>query len=102
MKSILPGDEKGRCFLCGKYGPTEEHHIFGGPFRKKSEYYGLKAHLCHWCHNEPPNGTHQNPAVRAYLKELAQREIMQQKGWSVADFRGVFGKSWVEEDHDTM
>ena len=63
MKSIIAGNEKGRCFLCGKYTRTESHHIFGGGFRKKSEYYGLKVELCHWCHNEPPNGAHYNPAV---------------------------------------
>ena len=35
----------GRCWLCGRWGWLEEHHIFGGANRKKSEKYGLKR-LC--------------------------------------------------------
>lgn len=95
MKSILEGNEKGRCFLCGKYIPTEEHHIFGGGLRKKSEYYGLKADLCHWCHNEPPNGAHYNIAVAVYLKKTAQRAAMEHYGWTVEQFREKFGKNWM-------
>lgn len=30
--SIL-GSRKDRCYLCDKYGQTQEHHIFGGPNR---------------------------------------------------------------------
>lgn len=36
----------GRCWLCGRWGWLEEHHIFGGANRKKSEKYGLKVGLC--------------------------------------------------------
>ena len=32
----------GRCWLCGRYGLMEEHHIFSGANRKLSEKYGLK------------------------------------------------------------
>ena len=32
----------GTCFLCGKTGWLEEHHVYPGPFRDKSEKYGLK------------------------------------------------------------
>lgn len=95
MKSILEGNEKGRCFLCGKYIPTEEHHIFGGGLRKKSEYYGLKADLCHWCHNERPNGAHYNIAVAVYLKRIAQRSAMEHYGWTIEQFREKFGKNWM-------
>ncbi len=47
--SIL-GSRKGRCYLCGRYTQTEEHHIFGGPNRTLSEQYGLKVDLCLECH----------------------------------------------------
>lgn len=46
--SIL-GSRKGRCYLCGRYTQTEEHHIFGGPNRTLSEQYGLKVDLCLEC-----------------------------------------------------
>lgn len=26
----------GYCWLCGRWGHLEEHHIFGGAYRKKS------------------------------------------------------------------
>ena len=38
------------CWLCGRNGsvdPLDKHHIFGGPYRKKSEKYGLVVYLCH-------------------------------------------------------
>ena len=41
MKSIIYS-EKGQCFLCERYGQTEEHHIFGASNRVISEKYGLK------------------------------------------------------------
>ena len=40
MKSIIH-TTKGWCYLCGRYGQTEEHHIFGGANRKVSEKYGV-------------------------------------------------------------
>lgn len=49
MKSIIH-NEKGCCFLCGKYGVTQEHHIFGGRNREMAEKYGLKIQLCLDCH----------------------------------------------------
>ena len=31
----------GKCWLCGKVGAVERHHIFGGSNRDKSERDGL-------------------------------------------------------------
>lgn len=56
MKSVICND-KSRCYLCGRYGPTHEHHIFGGPDRNMSEKYGLKVPLCLDCH-EGNDGAH--------------------------------------------
>ena len=36
----------GYCWLCGRWGHLEEHHIFGGANRKKSTRYGLTVFLC--------------------------------------------------------
>ena len=50
------------CFLCGKNGsedPLDLHHVFGGPYRKKSEKYGLVVYLCHHdCHIFGKNAVH--------------------------------------------
>lgn len=83
------------CFLCKKYCYTERHHIFGGPFRKKSERYGLVVDLCHSCHNEPPNGAHHNRYTALYLKQYGQRKAMQENGWTKADFIREFGKNYL-------
>lgn len=72
-KSIMEGDMKGRCYLCGAYAPTEKHHIFGGANRTRSERFGLFVHLCHYCHNEPPNGVHFNAGNNNRLKKRGQR-----------------------------
>lgn len=40
-----------KCALCGREGlHLERHHVFGGPFRKKSEKWGMVAYLCPECH----------------------------------------------------
>lgn len=72
-ESIMQGDMKGRCYLCGAYCPTEKHHIFGGANRMRSERLGLYVHLCHSCHNEPPNGVHFNATRNNVLRKRAQR-----------------------------
>ena len=52
------------CWLCGRNGsvdPLDKHHIFGGPYRKKSEKYGLVVYLCHdRCHIFGPDAAHNN------------------------------------------
>lgn len=85
----------GTCFLCGCYGPVERHHIFGGALRKKSEKYGLVVGLCHWCHNEPPEGVHHNAAAMQRLHEYGQRKAMKEQGWTVEDFRREFYKNYL-------
>ena len=93
-KSILQQDDD-VCFLCGGYGATEWHHIFGGANRKKSEHYGLKVRLHHNCHNEPPDGAHFNKDVMLHLHQVGQKAAMKQYGWSVDDFRRMFGKNYI-------
>lgn len=86
-----------RCFLCGRYGnDIERHHVFGGPFRKKSEKYGLVVDLCHNCHNEPPNGVHHNRKNALILKQRAQRRVMLEQSWNTEDFIREFGRNYLE------
>lgn len=94
-ESIIPGDIKGRCFICGTVCATERHHIIFGAFRKKSEKYGLTVHLCHWCHNEPPNGAHHNRETNMRLKRIAQQEAMKKYSWDIEQFRAIFGKNYL-------
>lgn len=90
MKSIIQKDES-ECFLCGRHDCLEEHHIFGGSSRKFSERYGLKVKLCHWCHNEPPNGVHHDKEARLYLQKIGQEAFLREHG-SREDFFRIFGR----------
>lgn len=87
--------ERGKCFLCEADCATEEHHIFGGALRKKSGRLGLVVHLCHACHNEPPNGVHHNAGAMLYVKRCGQAAAMQQYGWSKDDFMREFYKNYL-------
>ena len=73
----------------------EWHHIFGGSNRDTSERYGLKVRLCHYCHNEPPRGLHQNREMRQALQSFTQKKAMEYYSWSVDDFRDRFHKSYL-------
>ena len=74
----------------------ESHHVYNGnPNRKLSEQYGLKVYLCHYCHNEPPNGVHFNLMINLCLKANTQKKAMQHYGWDVDTFRSIFGKSYL-------
>lgn len=90
------------CFLCGCNGRAyghrlEVHHIFGGANRSLSEKYGLTVTLCHACHNEPPCGAHHNKETMQYLHEYGQRKAMQEQGWTVDEFREIFGRSYIND-----
>ena len=96
MKSIIQGDSEDRCYICGRTELIECHHIFNGTAnRKKSEKYGLTVHLCHWCHNEPPHGVHYNQEADTRLKQIGQQAAMREYGWTVDEFREVFGKNYL-------
>ncbi len=99
-KSIIQTD-RSHCFICGRnaradYFGLEEHHVYGGiGIRPISEKYGLKVYLCHYCHNEPPNGVHFNKEIRLALQSKVQKIAMKHYGWSVDDFRKIVGRSYI-------
>ncbi len=86
----------GNCFLCGEYGLLEEHHIFGGPNRKKSEQYGLKVGLCgDKCHRNGPKAAHRCAETAQMLHEYGQRKFMHDQGATKDEFRILFGKNYL-------
>jgi hypothetical protein len=97
MKSILQKNTD-KCFICGSRQWLEWHHVFGAATRTKSERLGLVVRLCHYCHNEPPNGVHQNKDIRSRLQSYAQKKAMQVYNWTVDDFRREFYKNYIKED----
>ena len=87
------------CWLCGRNGvaePLDRHHIFGGPYRKKSEKYGLVVYLCHSsCHILGRWAAHQNADTMLRIKQYGQEQAMRENGWSVDDFIREFGKNYL-------
>ena len=64
------------CYFSGSTA-VERHHIFGGPFRKKSEIYGFVIPLRPDLH---PNGVHYDPrnlygVTDLKLKQMAQNRL---------------------------
>ena len=90
-KSILSTER--RCYLCGSQQMLEEHHIYAGPLRKTSEKHGFKVYLCHYCHNEPPNGVHFCEERNLFLKRKCQREY--EKTHSRQDFMRIIGRNYL-------
>lgn len=96
-KSIIQTD-KTRCYFCGRnayadYWGIDEHHVFSGANRKKSERYGLKVYLCHnSCHL---NGVHKNAELNRWLRADVQKKAMKHYGWTTEDFIKLFGKNYI-------
>ena len=82
------------CYLCGKYGPVERHHVFQGAYRKKAERHGFVVNLCHFCHNEPPDGVHHNKENRLLLRRIAQEEFEKNIG-TREEFMRTFGRNYL-------
>ncbi len=98
MDSILQ-DDKTVCFLCGRNAnlePLDCHHVFGAANRKKSEKYGLKVYLHHnQCHIFGKDSVHQNNEINQALKAQAEQKAMEYYGWTVDEFRNIFGKNYL-------
>ena len=87
------------CFLCGRNGngdPLEVHHIFGGASRKKSDKFGLTVLLCgSRCHRNGKYAVHRNKETADMIHRYGQKKAMQENGWTVEEFRTVFGRSYI-------
>lgn len=90
-KSII--HDNNECYICGRYGQTQCHHIFyGRKNRQKSDDFGLTVRLCYECH-QGPNGVHRNKHIDIYLKQKGQAEF--EKTHSREEFRKIFGKNYL-------
>ena len=84
------------CYICASTRNLERHHVFGGAFRKKSEKYGAVVDLCHFCHNEPPEGVHHNADRMLALRQIYQTKLMLDNNWTRSEFIEQFGKNYLE------
>ena len=107
-KSILHDETRRDCYLCclldGDLWYKEvlqEHHIFGGPLRKKSEHYGLKVRLCFEHHGAKGDKDVHRPDRNDYgefLKILGQTVFERRYGHE--RFMKEFGKNYLEVNYD--
>lgn len=97
MNSILQKD-KSKCFRCGRYITTEEHHIFGGKAnRPKSEKYGLKVYLCHDCHNRDKKhkSIHFDKEEMLKLHKIGEQAFIDYYKLTKWDFKAIFGRNYL-------
>lgn len=86
----------GKCWLCGKVGAVERHHIFGGSNRDKSERDGLVVLLCgDTCHRNGPRAAHQCAGTALEIKKYGERKWMYEHEASTDDFRREYGKNYL-------
>lgn len=91
MRSIVSTERE--CYICGSTNWLELHHIYPASNREKSTQYGLVVYLCHYCHNEPPNGVHQNRERMLWLKAVGQRKFSE--AYPDLNFMQIFGKNYL-------
>lgn len=76
--------------------------IFGGARRKLSTKYGLCVTLCEECHRLGKHAVHQSAETMQYLHEYGQRKAMIENGWTVEQFREVFGKNYLGGNDESV
>ena len=87
----------GTCFLCGKVGWLEDHHVYPGPLRDKSDRYGLVVALCgESCHRTGKKSAHCCRETADSLKQHMQIKWMIQYRASIVEFRHEFYKNYIE------
>ena len=89
----------GECFICGRFGYVERHHVFGGTAnRRLSEEDGLTVYLCPDCHRNAPHAAHRCRATMDSLHRWGQERWMEQTGGSTADFIARYGRNYLPEE----
>lgn len=68
--SIL--QSKKECYVTHRTEGLHKHHVMGGPFRAKSERYGLYIWLIPEYHNMSNHGIHFDPEFNLAVKKEAQ------------------------------
>lgn len=91
--------EYGTCFLCGKVGMMEWHHVFPGALRDKSTEYGFVVPLCgESCHRLGRKSAHGCRETADRLKAHFQTIYMVEHHASVVEWRLEFYKNYLDLD----
>lgn len=87
-RSIIPGDDPERCFICRRYRPEHVHHVLHGSYRALADRYGLTVHLCIRCHSD----LHDKGFYDKELEEIGQEAFEAEYGHD--EFMRIFGKNF--------
>ena len=81
------------CYFTGTPS-CHRHHIFYGPYRKKSEQYGFISPIAYYLHEHETDSVHENPnhGLDLQLKQMAQRYWEEHYG-TREEFIQTFGKN---------
>lgn len=92
---IQPKSMWDRCLLCGRQGPLEVHHVFGGVAnRPKSTEDGLVVHLCPECHRNGRWAAHRCRNTMIRLRMVGQKAY-EKAGHSRQDFIKRYGRNYL-------
>lgn len=87
--------KEGICCLCGRVDrPLQRHEVFHGAYREKAKAFGCWLRVCDECHRQ----IHATGRLDRAVKRGMQIRAMEAYGWSVAEFRAVFGKNYTVVD----
>lgn len=89
MRSIIPGGDEKRCFICNRWLRVEKHHCLHGSRRKMADKYGLTVYLCVRCHTR----LHDLGEHDLELERIGQRAFEEKYGHE--RFMKVFGKDYT-------
>ena len=78
-----------------RYEGLHRHEVFYGTNRQKSIDYGLVVFLTPEMHNMSDYGVHFNKAFNDELRRIGQKAAMEYYGWSIQDFRNIFGANYL-------
>ena len=102
-RSVIQDYTEGSCYLCAllegdpeRKAVLQEHHVFGGPLRRKSEHYGLKVRLCFAHHGEKGDMDVHRPDRNdngELLKMIGQKAFEYRYGHE--RFMEEFGKDYI-------
>jgi hypothetical protein len=95
--SIIQAEKK--CFFTGRTDGLHEHHIFGGPWRKWSDKYGLTVYLRPEFHlaDSPYRTPHNDKETDLMLKRIGQIAFEQEYGRE--KFMEIFGRNYLAEKY---
>lgn len=82
--------DRKECFLCGRWTGLDVHHIFNGPYRKRSDQDGLTCYLCRDCHRK----VHEEAALRLRLKKVGQ--FIYEQDHTREEFMERYGRNYDE------